>query len=67
MPLTVPQFTRDSKDDVLVAIALAAGADYLITGDKDLLALGDALAPLKIRSPQAYLDEVEGDQSPSVD
>jgi putative PIN family toxin of toxin-antitoxin system len=59
--------TRDPNDDVLVAIALAAGVDYLISGDKDLLELGDTLAPLKIRSPQAFLDEVEGESRPGVD
>ena len=56
--------TRDPNDDVLVAIALAAGVDYLISGDKDLLELGDTLAPLKIRSPQAFLDEIERESDP---
>jgi predicted nucleic acid-binding protein len=54
----IPRWTRDPNDDVLVANALEAGVDYLISGDKDLLALGDSIPPLKIRSPQAFLDEV---------
>jgi putative PIN family toxin of toxin-antitoxin system len=68
-PLTTRhrQWTRDAKDDYLVAAALAAGVDYLISGDKDLLVLGDALAPLKIRSPQAFLDELEGTNPAVVD
>jgi putative PIN family toxin of toxin-antitoxin system len=35
----LPIHCRDAKDDFLLALAFAAGADYLITGDKDLLAL----------------------------
>lgn len=31
---------RDPKDDFLLSLALDAEADYLITGDKDLLILG---------------------------
>ena len=30
---------RDSKDNFLLALAKDAGADFLITGDKDLLSL----------------------------
>ncbi|HEX5470619.1 MAG TPA: putative toxin-antitoxin system toxin component, PIN family [Lacipirellulaceae bacterium] len=30
-------FPRDPKDSLFLAAAIAAGADYLITGDKDLL------------------------------
>ncbi len=32
--------TRDPKDDYLVALALAVGADLLVSGDKDLLDAG---------------------------
>jgi len=67
LPSPIPRWTRDAKDDVLVAIAPAARVDYLISGDKDLLVLGDTLAPLKVRSPQAFLDEVEGESRPGVD
>jgi uncharacterized protein len=31
---------RDSNDDAVLACSLAAGADYLVTGDADLLSLG---------------------------
>jgi uncharacterized protein len=31
---------RDSNDDAVLACSLAAGADYLVTGDADLLVLG---------------------------
>jgi putative PIN family toxin of toxin-antitoxin system len=67
MTSAVGRWTRDPNDDFLVAVALVAGVDYLVSGDKDLLELGDTLAPLKIRSPQAFIDEVEGESRPGVD
>jgi putative PIN family toxin of toxin-antitoxin system len=51
--------TRDQKDDYLIANAIAGRADYLVSGDKDLLVLGDALAPLKIRTPAAFIEELD--------
>lgn len=50
-----PAVVRDPKDDYLLAHALIARADYLVTGDIDLLALGDAAAPLKIISPADFV------------
>jgi len=38
-PLAVP-VCRDAEDDEILATALAAKADALVTGDKDLLVLG---------------------------
>lgn len=35
----VTALTRDPKDDYLLAYALVGQADYLVTGDHDLLAL----------------------------
>jgi putative PIN family toxin of toxin-antitoxin system len=37
---TIPRLTRDHKDDYLIAYAVVGEADYLVTGDKDLLVLG---------------------------
>ena len=31
---------RDSKDNFLLSLAIEGNADYLITGDKDLLVIG---------------------------
>jgi putative PIN family toxin of toxin-antitoxin system len=42
---------RDPKDRAVVAEAVAARADALVTGDRDLLGLA-AEAPLPIRSPR---------------
>ncbi len=36
----LPQLSRDQKDDYLIAYAVVGGADFLVTGDKDLLVLG---------------------------
>jgi len=37
LPTTPPPFPRDTKDELFIAAALASDADFLITGDKDLL------------------------------
>ncbi len=36
----IEQIYRDPKDDFLLSLSKSSKADYLITGDKDLLALG---------------------------
>ncbi len=36
----VPVYVRDPKDVKILAAALGGGADYLVTGDQDLLVLG---------------------------
>lgn len=36
----IPAVTRDPKDDYLLAYSLVGQADFLVTGDRDLLALG---------------------------
>jgi hypothetical protein len=37
--MEIPAVTRDPKDDYLIAYALVGRADYLVTGDVDLLIL----------------------------
>lgn len=51
---------RDPEDDYLLAIALAGNADYLITGDQDLLVLNEdpALGELKIISVAEFLKSI---------
>jgi putative PIN family toxin of toxin-antitoxin system len=44
------QYVRDSKDDYLIAYGLIYHADYLVTGDQDLLVL-DRVEQLQIVSP----------------
>jgi putative PIN family toxin of toxin-antitoxin system len=56
----LPVEVRDPKDRKVLAAALSADADYLVTGDDDLLALSGhpALGQLKIRTPRTFLDEL---------
>jgi putative PIN family toxin of toxin-antitoxin system len=46
---------RDSEDNMLLECCYAARADYLITGDKDLLAINTLPFQLKIISPRNFL------------
>jgi putative PIN family toxin of toxin-antitoxin system len=54
----IPTFTRDRKDDVFVACAIAAGAAYLVTVDADLLAL-DSVSGVQIVTPARLLQLME--------
>lgn len=50
--------TRDPKDDYLLAVAIFGKADYLISGDKDFLALNDNpyTGNLKVVKASEFLD-----------
>ena len=50
-----PAVVRDPKDDYLLAQALVGRADYLVTGDEDLLVLADQVAPLRIVTPADFV------------
>ncbi len=53
--VSVPQeiaqqtYSRDADDDKFTHAALAAGADWLVTGDQDLLVLSENLLQLGLR------------------
>ena len=56
---------RDPKDDAYLSLCAAAEADYLITGDKDLLAVDPSRVPsfskgLKILTPRQFLEADTG-------
>jgi putative PIN family toxin of toxin-antitoxin system len=53
-PLPAP-VCRDPDDDVVLATAPAAGAEIIITGDKDLLVL-KAHQGVRILSPRQFLE-----------
>lgn len=55
---SLPIRSRDPTDDKLLACALDGRADYLVTGDPDLLVLADepALGELRIIGPAAFLE-----------
>jgi len=42
-------YCRDVDDDKFIHAALAAGADWLVTGDKDLLVLAESLTDAGVR------------------
>ena len=46
------------EDDLVLAAAVSAGADYLVTGDKRFLAVG-SYASVTILSPRAFLDVLD--------
>lgn len=53
----LPLHSQDPKDDYLLATSVGGGADYLVTGDEDLLALtaNPGLGKLKIVSAKQFL------------
>jgi len=50
--------TRDPHDDYLVALAVAAQADALVSGDRDLTDLQDS--PVSVLTPRTFLDRLGG-------
>ncbi|MBC8092067.1 MAG: putative toxin-antitoxin system toxin component, PIN family [Pseudonocardia sp.] len=58
-PADPGRWSRDPDDDYLVGLALAANADALVTGDRDLLHLIDP--PLTVLTPRAFLDQLDQD------
>lgn len=55
-PPVLAGVTPDPKDDYLVALARAAGADRLISGDPHLTGLADADPP--VVTPRAFVDQL---------
>lgn len=54
----LPVHSRDPEDDYLLASALGGNADYLVTGDEDLLELNDNpdLGDLKITTVKEFVE-----------
>lgn len=61
-PAALPPTSRDPDDDLVLATAIAAHADAIVTADKDLLVLG-SIAATPILTPRQFLDR--GDLGPS--
>lgn len=53
IPDALPAITRDPGDDYLIVHAVRERVDYLVSGDKDLLAFG-SLEGLRIVSPADF-------------
>jgi putative PIN family toxin of toxin-antitoxin system len=56
-PLAAP-ICRDKDDDVVLATAMAARADMIVTGDQDLLVL-KSYAGIRIVSPRGFLESLD--------
>ncbi|MGH2532962.1 MAG: putative toxin-antitoxin system toxin component, PIN family [Thermomicrobiales bacterium] len=54
----LPAIVRDPDDDVILAIAIMGEADYLVTGDRDLLAIRDVMASPRIVHPSEFVTGV---------
>lgn len=50
---------RDPNDDMVLECAALAHADVIVSGDKDLLAVGE-YQRIRILTPRAFLDEFAG-------
>jgi uncharacterized protein len=56
-PSDPPSVTRDPGDDYLVALAVAAGADALVSGDRDLT---DLTSPgVTVLTPRALIEQLD--------
>lgn len=53
---------RDRADLPILGLALAAGADYLVSGDKDLLVL-EQFGGVPICTPRQFADSLRSDRS----
>lgn len=63
IPDEIPAIARDPKDDYLLAYALVGLADYLVTGDDDLLSLR-TVGRVRIVSPRDFVRELRLQQEP---
>ena len=53
-----PAMCRDSDDDYLVALATATGADAIVTGDLDLLAVDPNHLSFEVVTPRQLVDRL---------
>ena len=53
--LHLPGVTRDPKDDAVVACAKEGKADYIVSGDQDLLILGEYQG-IRIVTPRQFVE-----------
>lgn len=54
----IPSVTRDPKDDYLLAYTLLGRGDYLVTGDEDLLVLGE-VEGVKVIRPAEFKEVLD--------
>jgi hypothetical protein len=61
LPESVPSISRDSDDDWVIACAVAGGADLIVSGDRDLLAL-EQVGKIPILTAAEFLTILKGNQ-----
>jgi putative PIN family toxin of toxin-antitoxin system len=59
VPDELPRVVRDPKDDYLIACALTGEADFIISGDKDVLDL-NMIGRIQIISARYFVNEIVG-------
>jgi hypothetical protein len=57
--LQLPGVTRDPKDDAVVACAVESEADYIVSGDQDLLVL-DEYGGIEVVTPRRFVGILKG-------
>lgn len=55
--LQLPGVTRDPKDDAIVACAVEGRAQFIVSGDQDLLTLG-SYAGILVLTPRQFLERL---------
>ena len=63
--LHLPGATRDPKDDAVVACAIEGGADYIVSGDQDLLVLGHYQG-CQVITPRQFLGILKSSRAQSA-
>lgn len=58
-PAPIGRLCRDPEDDMFLAVALAADADWLVTVDQQLLAVRN-VGRTRILRPERFLEQVAG-------
>jgi uncharacterized protein len=53
-----PTVCRDPRDDYLVALAEASGAEAIVTGDLDLLAIDPGQLSIEVITPRQFVDRL---------
>jgi uncharacterized protein len=54
----INKYTRDPKNDFLVQLAIDSKADFLVSGDKDVLVLGE-VGDTKIVTPSKFIELIK--------
>lgn len=59
-----PVTVRDPDAERALAPAIASGAEVLVTGDDDLLAVADDVESVRILTPRAFWEQIRSPRSP---